>query len=125
MKFLVSVFLIAMLSFAAGLYFPWWTIAIAAFLVTALIKQSHLLSFVTGFVSIFLLWSVVAFIISYNNDDILAHTLSQIIIKMDNPLLLVLITGLLGGVVAGLAALAGSFVRKRKRVTAENIIVER
>jgi hypothetical protein len=117
MKFLVSVLLIALLSFSAGLYFPWWTIAIASFVVTALIKQSHVMSLITGFLSIFLLWSVTAFIISYNNDDILAHKVSQIIIKMDNPLMLVLMTGLLGGLIAGLAALAGSFLTKHRQVT--------
>lgn len=111
MKFIVSVLLIAMLSFAFSLYFPWWTIAIAAFIVTALIRQSPGISLLTGFLAVFLLWSITAFIISYNNEDILAHKISQLIIQMDNPLLLVLATGLIGGVVGGLAALAGSFVR--------------
>jgi hypothetical protein len=113
MKFFVSLLLIAMLSFAACLFLPWWAIAIAAFLVTALIRQSPVYAFLAGFLSIFLLWSIMALLISYNNDDILAHKVSQLIIQMDNPLLLVLVTGLLGGIVAGLAALAGSFVRKR------------
>ena len=113
MKFFVSLLLIAMLSFAACLFLPWWAIAIAAFLVTALIRQAPVYAFLAGFLSIFLLWSVMALIISYNNDDILAHKVSQLIIQVDNPLLLVLVTGLLGGIVAGLAALAGSFVRSR------------
>ena len=113
MKFFVSLLLIALLSFAACLFLPWWAIAIAAFLVTALIRQAPVYAFLAGFLSIFLLWSIMAFIISYNNDDILAHKVSQLIIQVDNPLLLVLVTGLLGGIVAGLAALAGSFIRKR------------
>src|SRR5688500_10737239 len=113
MKFFVSLLLIALLSFAACLFLPWWAIAIAAFLVTALIRQAPVYAFLAGFLSIFLLWSIMAFIISYSNDDILAHKVSQLIIQVDNPLLLVLVTGLLGGIVAGLAALAGSFIRKR------------
>jgi hypothetical protein len=112
MKFLVSVFLIALLSFAASLYLPWWSVAIAAFLVIALIHQSPLPAFFAGFLSVFLLWSILAFIISYRNDDILAGKVSQLIIRMDNPLLLVLITGLIGGITAGLAALSASFIRK-------------
>ena len=113
MKFFVSLLLIAMLSFAACLFLPWWAIAIAAFVVTALIQQPPVYAFLAGFISIFLFWSAMAFIISYNNDDILAHKVSQLIIQMDNPLLLILVTGLLGGIVAGVAGLAGSFVRKR------------
>jgi hypothetical protein len=112
MKFFVSVLLIAVLSFAACLYLPWWSVAIAAFLVIALIHQSPLPAFFAGFIAVFLLWSILAFIISYRNDDILAHKVSQLIITVDNPLLLVLITGLIGGITGGLAALAASFIRK-------------
>ena len=112
MKFIVSVLLIALLSFSACLYFPWWTIAIAAFIVTAFIQQAPFSAFLSGFCSVFLLWAILAFIISFNNEDILAHKVSQLILQMDNPPLLILVTGLLGGVIAGLAGLAGSFVRK-------------
>src|SRR5687768_17244418 len=112
MKFFVSILLIALLSFAACLYLPWWSVAIAAFLVIALIHQSPLPAFFAGFISVFLLWSILAFLISYRNDDILAHKVSQLILQMDNPPLLVLATGLIGGITGGLAALAASFIRK-------------
>ena len=112
MKFIVSVFLIALLSFSACLYLPWWSVAIAAFIVTALIRQPAFISFLTGFISVFLLWSILAFIISYKNEDILAHKVSQLIIQMDSPPLLILITGVVGGLIAGFAALAGSFVQR-------------
>ena len=56
MKFFVSLLLTALLSFAAGLYLPWWSIAIAAFIVAALIPQSAVKSFLTGFTALFLLW---------------------------------------------------------------------
>ena len=114
MKFIVSVFLIALLSFAACLYLPWWSIAIVAFLVTAFIHQPPSSAFFTGFTAVFLLWTIMSFVISYNNDDILAHKVSQLILRMDNPPLLILLTGLIGGIIAGLAALAGSFVARRR-----------
>ncbi len=37
MKFIISLFLIAILSFASGLFLPWWNIAIVAFLVIAFV----------------------------------------------------------------------------------------
>ncbi len=112
MKFIVSILLIALLSVAACLYLPWWTIAIVAFIVAALIPQKPVMSFFTGFISLFLLWGGIAFFLSSNNNHLLAHKIAVLILKMNNPLLLIVATALIGAVVAGFGALAGSFVRK-------------
>ena len=77
MKFIVSLILIAFISFAACLYFPWWSVAIVAFFVAALIPQGAGKSFFTGFVALFLLWGGLSFWISNNNDHILAHKVSD------------------------------------------------
>ena len=114
MKFFISLILTALLSFAASLFLPWWSIALAAFLVAALIPQKPGKAFLTGFIALFLLWGGLSFWISNNNDHILAHKVSQLILKMDNPIVLVLATALIGALVAGFAALAGSYVRKSK-----------
>ena len=55
MKFFVSLLLTALLSFAACLYLPWWSIALAAFLVAALVPQKPFRSFLAGFAALFLL----------------------------------------------------------------------
>jgi len=112
MKFIVSILLIALLSVAACLYLPWWTIAIVAFIVAAFIPQKPVMSFFTGFISLFLLWGGIAFFLSSNNNHLLAHKIAVLILKMNNPLLLIVATALIGAVVAGFGALAGSFVRK-------------
>ena len=113
MKFIVSLILIALLSFAACLYFPWWSIAIVAFFVAALIPQGAGKSFFTGFVALFLLWGGLSFWISNNNDHILAHKVSLLILKIDSPYLLIIVTAFIGGIVAGLAAVTGSFLRNK------------
>ena len=114
MKFIASIILIALLSFAACLYFPWWSIAIVAFIVAALISQSAGMSFLTGFFALFLLWSVLSFWISSPNEHILAHKVSLIILKIDSPYSLMFATALIGGLVAGFAAMTASFLRKKK-----------
>ena len=114
MKFFISLILTALLSFAASLFLPWWSIALAAFLVAALIPQKPGKAFLAGFIALFLLWGGLSFWISNNNDHILAHKVSQLILKMDNPIVLVLATALIGALVAGFAALTGSYVRKSK-----------
>ncbi len=115
MKFIVSILLIALLSYALCLFLPWWGIGIAAFVVSALIQQKSFASFVAGFVSLFLLWGIMSWFISDANHDILAHRISQLVLKVDHPLLLVLLTALIGAVVAGLSSLAGSFAHRKLR----------
>jgi hypothetical protein len=112
MKFFISIVLIALLSVAACLYLPWWSIAAAAFIVAVAIPQKPLQSFLAGFTALFLLWGSLAWYISSNNSDLLAHKVSLLLLKMDSPGILILATALIGALVAGLAALSGSFVRK-------------
>ena len=113
MKFIVSLILMAVLSFATCLYFPWWSIAIVCFIVAALIQQQPGIAFLCGFISLFILWAGLSLWISNHNEHILAHKISVIILKKDDPNLLILITGLIGAVIGGFAALTGSFLRKR------------
>ena len=112
MKFFISLILTALLAFAFCLFLPWWSIAIAAFIVAALIPQKPGKAFYTAFIALLLLWGGLSFWMSNNNQHVLAHKISQLILKMDNPMLLVLITALIGALVAGFAALAGSYLRK-------------
>ena len=114
MKFFASLILTALLSFAACLYLPWWSIAIAAFIVAALIPQGAVKSFLTGFTALFLLWGGLSFWISNNNEHLLAHKVSMVLLKMDNPWVLIFATAIIGALVAGFGALSGSFLRKSK-----------
>ena len=112
MKSIVSIILIMLLSFMTCLYFPWWSIAFVAFAVTAIIPQSTLMSFISGFFSLFILWGALSFWISNSNGHLFAHKVSLVILKVDNPYLLMLASALTGALVAGSAALAGSHLGK-------------
>ena len=111
MKLIISIIVIALLAFTVCLYFPWWSIAIVAFIVTALIRQTPLKAFFAGFLALFLLWGGLSFWISYNNHNVLAHRVSLIILKIDSPPLLILCTAITGALVGGFAALTGGFLR--------------
>jgi len=113
MKFTVTIILIAVLAFAMGLYLPWWSIAIAAFIVAALIQQRPIISFLSGFIGIFLLWFVLAMIIDVRNQYILSKKLAQLLPLNGNTFLLVLITALVGALVGANAALTASFLKKK------------
>jgi hypothetical protein len=112
MKFVVSWILTMLLSFTACLYFPWWSIAIVAFIVAVVIHQTPGMSFFTGFFALFLLWGSLSVWISSSNGYLLAHKVSSLILKTDSPGLLTLATALIGALVGGFAAITGSYLLK-------------
>ncbi len=117
MKPVITTILILFLSFCSCLYFHWWSIAVVAFIVSALIPQRPWISFLSGFIALFLLWACLSFWISYNNDHILAHRVSLLIFKRESTFLLILVTALIGALVAGFGALTGSFIRSANVVS--------
>ena len=114
MKFLVSVLLTALLGFSLGLYFPWWTVALSGFAVHYFLFQKPLISFASGFLGIFILWGLITMMRSIANDHILAHRISLMILKKDNPNLLIALSALIGGLAGGMGALCGSLLRKTR-----------
>jgi len=112
MKFVISILLIALLSVAACLYLPWWSIAIVAFIVSACIPQRPGKAFITGFTALFLLWGALSWYISSNNNHLLAHKVAMIIFKADSPFALITATAVVGALVAGFGALSGSYLRR-------------
>jgi hypothetical protein len=112
MRIFISIILIAICSFVLGLYLPWWSLAIAAFLIPLLIDQRPGWAFLSGFTALFLLWGLMSWMISSANKHVFAHKISKLILSADNPTLLMMITALLGALVAGFASLSGSLLRK-------------
>lgn len=114
MKFIVATLLSALLSFVLGLYFPWWSIAIAAFLVAALLPQKPWKAFLSGFLGLFILWGGLAWWIDSRNEGILSKRIAELLQLGNNTFLLIIITGLVGALVAGFAASSGSYLRRSK-----------
>jgi hypothetical protein len=112
MKFIVSILLIALLSFVASIYLPWWVIAIVGFIIAFAIPQKPILAFLSGFLALFLLWASLSYSISSANEHLFAHKLSVLFIKNDNPIMLIMVTGLIGGLVAGFGSLSGRLFKK-------------
>jgi hypothetical protein len=112
MKFFISTILIAVLSFAACLFMPWWVIALAGFIVSFAIPQKNGLAFLSGFVALFVLWAGMSMYMSNANGNLFVHKISMLFLKADNPTLLFLLTGFIGGLVAGLGSLSGRLLKK-------------
>lgn len=115
MKFLVAFLLTALLAFIFGLYFPWWSIAIAAFIVALLVRLSSWKAFLAGFLGVFLLWTILSWWIDQANESILSTKIGVLLGIGANPVALILITGLIGGLVGGLSSLTASFLRAAEK----------
>ena len=111
MKFFISILVTGLLAFACGLYLPWWSVAVAAFVVASLIYQTPLRSFLTGFCAIMLLWFVLILIINAANNNILVDRIS-LVMGIGGPYMLLILSCVIGAVTGGLGALTGSLLRK-------------
>lgn len=111
MKFFITLTLTALLSFSWALFFPWWIIAVAAFIVAALIPQRSFTAFISAFLALFLLWGSQAVLADTNNAHLLSTKVAGILPLGSSYVLLLFITAFIGGLIAGLAALTASFLR--------------
>jgi hypothetical protein len=111
MKFYLAILLTITLSFLAGLFLPWWSIAIISFAVAAFLPQSIGKSFLSGFLGILILWGLLAAWIDMKNESILSLKIAELMELGRNSFLLILITSLIGAMVGGFAAMAGASLR--------------
>jgi hypothetical protein len=112
MKLTVAIILIAILSFVGGLYFPWWSIAVASFVSVLLIPLRSTRAFLAGFLGVFILWSLLALWIDVKNQGILSTKVAQIFPLGGSSFLIILVTAIIGALVGGLAALSASYLRR-------------
>ena len=119
MKFVLATILTALLSFLLGMFLPWWTIAIAAFIAAIIFNQTLGKAFLAGFTGVFLLWAIIALVIDLQNESVLSYKIAQLFPLGGSSILLIMVTALIGGLVGGFAAMAGAALRpvkKKKRV---------
>lgn len=111
MRFLLAVLLIMVFGFLTGLFFPWWSMAVVALIVCFFLLHRILYGFLAGFTGIFLLWALLALWIDGKNESILSQKVAHIFPLGGSSFLLILVTALVGALVAGFAGMAGSSLR--------------
>lgn len=107
--------LIALLSLLLQFFLPWWILALVALGMAAWMGLSTKHSFWSGFGAIFLLWIIMGLIQSIPNEHILANRVGQMLMLPAwkfNWIIMLLITGLIGGLAGGFSALAGFYMRQ-------------
>ncbi len=110
MKTAIQIISILIIAFILELFLPWWTIAIAAF-IGGLVFNTRV-NFLSGFLAIAFLWTFKALLTENAAAAPLTDRVATIF-SLSKPLLF-LLTAVIGGLVGGFAAMAGSALNKKK-----------
>ena len=108
---LVLFLLIALLSFILQFFLPWWIIAIVAFGAALWRATNGSTAFWSGFLAIMLVWLLMATFTHIRTDGILTERIAALF-SLPASFLLIIITAIVGGIVGGMAALSGYYVRQ-------------
>lgn len=109
MRFPVQITVIIILGFFLELFFPWWSVAIAAFIGGVLINTRS--NFLAGFLAVGILWIGKALISDLSTDSGLADRVAKLFM-LHNKAILLLVMFILSGLVGGFAAMSGGALRK-------------
>lgn len=88
-------------------FLPWYSVILAAFLSAITMPLKKGCVFLIPFSAIALLWITHSFWLSSANDFILAKKIAVLLPLSGNIYLLILVTGIVGGIAAGVAAVFG------------------
>jgi len=97
----------AVLAIVLSFLLPWWSIMIAAFIASVFIPLRKASVFFIPFLAILLYWGVYSYVLSSANDFTMAYKVSKLFITTGNSYLLILLTGVIGGLAAGLSGILG------------------
>ena len=118
MKLIIRIILIALVGFFASSMIGWWALIPVAFLISFFLYGNNFASFLSGFLGGGLLWMGYAWKIDTETNQIMSNQLVSIL-TLSDPILLVLVTGVIGALIGGLGSLSGNnlrliFVKKKK-----------
>lgn len=124
MKFFVRFILILVVGYFALKFFPFWVSAFVAFVVGLGLSEQRKrrmfgkktpppLSFLAGFLAMFLLWGGFTFLIDHQNASLLSQKVAQLIpgaAGSAGNYMMIIISALIGGLLGGFGALSGNLL---------------
>lgn len=104
-------FIILIASFLLQLIAPWWIVTVVAFITCGILGKTGKTSLWSSFTAIFILWISVALYKSIPNEHLLASRVGDMLM-VKSWILVLILTGVLGGFVAAISGLCGFHFRK-------------
>lgn len=107
--------IVIVICFALQLFLPWWIIAPVAFGAAFWKANSGTHAFWSGFFAVFVLWIATGLFYSIPNGHILANRVGAMLGLPEttiNWVIVLLVSGLIGGLASGFCSLAGYYLRQ-------------
>lgn len=108
--------LISIATLVFQFFFPWWVSGIIAFAFACYKAKSASQAFKSGFLALFVVWVGMGLVQTIPNDHLLANRIgAMFMLPADfrlNWLIILLVTGIIGGLAAAFSALAGFYSRR-------------
>ncbi|MEH6308184.1 hypothetical protein RYH73_21180 [Olivibacter sp. CPCC 100613] len=104
----ITIFMVQLLS-------PWWIIIPISIIISYLFNKKPGRAFFICFTAAFCVWTLYSLYLSHLNEHLLANRIGILLGLPESPLnwiWMVLISGVPGGLVAGLAGLSGQYIKK-------------
>jgi hypothetical protein len=106
-KTIINFIATIILAYLLSLFIPWWSVMVAAFAIALLVPLKKGAVFFIPFIAILIFWMVYSYVLSSANDFTLARRIAVLLPLGGNPYVLILVTGVVGGIAAGSAAIFG------------------
>jgi hypothetical protein len=102
-NFIVTIIIALILS----QFLPWWSVMVAGFVSSLFFSLKKAAVFVVPFLAIFVFWVVYAYLVASQNDFTLSRKIADLFSLGGSEYTILIVTGLIGGIAAGVAALLG------------------
>lgn len=112
MNLLLRIVLIAILVSIGQMFLPWYCIVPIAFLVEFTLGEHDATKFFSGFYGIAIPWLALSAYIDVKSESILSVRILELFNLPRYGFVLVLITGLLGGLVGGFSSMVGGWLKE-------------
>ena len=111
MNLLIRIVLIMMIASIAQYFLPWWISVIVALAIETALGKADGTAFFSGFYGISIPWMMLSTYIHINNGSVLSKQILALFHLPQYSAVMIVITGLIGGVVGGLGSLTGGWIR--------------
>ncbi|MFY0652733.1 MAG: hypothetical protein JXQ96_11895 [Cyclobacteriaceae bacterium] len=118
MIFILRLILIAFACYLAGILMPWWSVILCSIIISFFLPGHSFNAFLSGFLGVGLLWMVMAWKFDMEAGSNMSSKMTEIF-KLDDPIYLIIVTGVIGAILGGFSALTGNtfrqvFIKKKK-----------
>lgn len=119
MIFILRLLLISSSALLTAQFMPWWSILLCSILVSFILPGNNFNAFISGFLGIGLLWMIMAWKVDVETGSVISAKVVQLLPYINDSPMLIIATGVLGGIVGGFGAGTGNslrqiFIKKKK-----------